>query len=103
MEWMINEALPGRICQGKSHAGDIPEVITLTLNGRRLYQLQKFLENEACQAAGDYFRVRWVVLMAEELRRAVYSRPEESYATKQVFAPNLPASRPPKRESQKAA
>lgn len=69
MEFMVQEALKGRISQGKSHKGDIPEVVNLQLQGKTLYQLQNFLEAEIGQG-GDYFRVRWLVLLLEELHGA---------------------------------
>jgi hypothetical protein len=62
--------LEGRITQGKSHKGDIPDLVTLNLKGRSLYQLQRFFEDEV-RKGGDYSRVRWMVLMAEELRISV--------------------------------
>ena len=68
--WMVKDALEVRIAQGKSHTGALPERVTLTLDGKRVYQLQKFLEEEMTKG-GDHFRIRWLVLMAEDLRLAV--------------------------------
>jgi len=69
MDFMIEEALAGRPSLGKSRKGNLPEKVTLELNGKRLYQLVKFLEEEASKG-GDFFRIRWLVMMWEELRNA---------------------------------
>jgi hypothetical protein len=68
--FLVDEALEGRISQGKSHKGDIADIVTVQLKGKSLYQLQTFFEEEV-KKGGDFFRVRWMVLMAEELRFAV--------------------------------
>jgi len=73
--WMYEDGLAGRIAAGKSHHGATNENISLILSGKRVYQLQKFLEEEVGKG-GDYFRVRWLVLMAEEIRLAVYEASE---------------------------
>ena len=67
---MAEDALEGRMTVGKSHQGSTPEQVTLALPGKRIYQLQKFFEEEAAKG-GDWFRVRWMVVMAEEIRMAV--------------------------------
>ena len=70
--WMAEDALEGRISSGKSHKGSVDDDLLLVLPGKRVYQLQKFLETEAANG-GDYFRVRWLILMAEDVRLAVAS------------------------------
>jgi hypothetical protein len=72
MPWMAEDALTGRIHVGKSHKGDVAGELNLHLDGKRVYQLQKFLEEEAAKG-GDYFRVRWLILMSEDVRTAVAS------------------------------
>jgi hypothetical protein len=72
--WMAEDALQGRIPAGKSHSGDVSGAVTLSLKGKRVYQLQKFLEEEATKG-GDYFRVRWLILMSEDVRTAVSNAP----------------------------
>lgn len=64
------DAREGRICLGKSHKGDAPDVITLTVTGKFAYEMQQFFEAEASKG-GDFFKVRWMVLLAEQLRMAV--------------------------------
>lgn len=68
--WMVDDCSEGRVALGKSRKGDLPEDVQLDLNGRRIYQLQKFLHEEI-KLGGDYFRVRWLVVMSEELREAI--------------------------------
>ena len=70
MDWMVQEALEGRITAGKSHKGDVAEQVSLTLQGKTVYQLQQFLEDEI-KHGGDFFRVRWLVLLHEEIRMGV--------------------------------
>ncbi len=69
-EIMVNDALQGRISQGKSKRGDAPDVITLSVSGKFAYEMQQFFEAEASKG-GDFFRVRFMVLLAEQLRLAV--------------------------------
>jgi hypothetical protein len=64
------DAREGRICLGKSRKGDAPDEITLTVSGKFAYDMQQFFEAEASKG-GDFFRVRWMVLLAENLRLAV--------------------------------
>jgi hypothetical protein len=68
--WQVEDALEGRLSVGKSRNGSGNEECTLRMSGKRLYQLQKFLEEEA-EKGGVYFRVRMCVVLAEELREAV--------------------------------
>lgn len=68
--WMVEDAQQGRISKGRSGSGDLPDRVTLTFAGKRVYQLQKFLEEEIAKG-GDLFRVRWLVLACEDLREAV--------------------------------
>lgn len=74
---MAEDALEGRITVGKSHHGSVAGEINLSLIGRRVYELQKFLEQEI-EKGGDYFRVRWLVLTEEEIKTAVAKAQEES-------------------------
>lgn len=68
--WWIDDALEGRLSVGKARDGSGPEEYILRISRKRVYQLQQFLEEEA-EKGGDYFRVRMLVLLAEELRNAV--------------------------------
>lgn len=68
--WMVDDCSDGRISQGRSHSGNVADEVVLKLKGKRLYQLQKFLEEEIVKG-GDFFRVRWMVVMSEELRQAI--------------------------------
>lgn len=69
MDWMVQDALQGRISCGKSKKGDASERISLELPGRMVYQWQQFLEDEI-RRGGDFFRIRWLVLFSEEIRKA---------------------------------
>jgi hypothetical protein len=73
--WMCEDALAGRISQGKSHQGNIPESVILELHGKRVYQMHRFFEEEIAKG-GEFFRVRWLVLVTEELREAVQKASE---------------------------
>jgi hypothetical protein len=74
----VEDALPGRFCLGKSRHGDYPENLTLSFKGKTVYQLQRFLEEEA-EKGGDFFRVRLLVLLAEELRVAIVADIEREH------------------------
>jgi hypothetical protein len=69
-EYMLNQALSGRIYAGRDKKGDAPETITLTITGRFAYEMQQFLQTEACKG-GDYPRVRFLVMLSEQLANAV--------------------------------
>jgi hypothetical protein len=75
--YMLEDALNGRITLGKSRAGNIPEKVVVELKGKWVYQLQKFLEEEAAKG-GNFFQVRWMVVMREELCRAVQDANERA-------------------------
>jgi hypothetical protein len=68
--WMVEDDMAGRISVGKSRSGALTADITLVFDGKRVFQLQKFFEEEAVKG-GEFFRIRWLVLMSEELRLAV--------------------------------
>jgi hypothetical protein len=68
--WMVEDAIDGTISMGKSHKGDVPERISITMNGRSIYRLQQFLQAQA-SLGGNYYRVRAMVYLAEELRIAM--------------------------------
>ncbi len=68
--WKIEDAQAGRIPVGKSHQGESEGTMYLEMDGRRVYQLQKYLE-EQVEHGGEFFNVRMVVLLHEELRQAV--------------------------------
>jgi len=68
--WKVEEALPGRMSQGKGHQGPADERIDLKISGRRVYQMQKYFE-ERIEKGGEFFEVRMLVLLHEELRAAV--------------------------------
>jgi len=81
-EMMVSDALVGRISQGKSKLGDAPDVITLTVTGQFAFEMQQFFEPEASKG-GDFFRVRWMVLLAENLRLAVAEARDEKRRKKE--------------------
>ena len=66
----IAEALEGSLRAGKSRGGRKDVTVTLTLPERSVYQLQRMLE-EMATANPDWFKVRAVVLLSEDLRKAV--------------------------------
>ena len=66
----IAEALEGSLRAGKSRGGRADVSLTLTLPERSVYQLQRMLE-EMATANPDWFKVRAVVLLSEDLRKAV--------------------------------
>ena len=68
--WMVEEALPGRLSKDNSHHGPPDETLRLYISGRRVYQLQKYLEERAAKG-GEFFEVRMLVMMHESLREAV--------------------------------
>ena len=76
------DAQEGRISLGKSRKGDAPDVITLTVSGKFAYDMQQFFEAEASKG-GDFCRVRWMVLLAEQLRQAVIEAREDERRKKQ--------------------
>jgi hypothetical protein len=69
-DWMVDDCSDGRVSLGKSRKGSLPEHVNLQMNGQRLYQLQRFLEEEI-KKGGDCFSVRWLVVMSEHLREAI--------------------------------
>jgi hypothetical protein len=68
--WMVEEAMPGRLTAGKSHHGETAERLNLEMDGRTVYHLQKYLEQQI-EKAGAFFEIRELVLLSEDLRRAV--------------------------------
>jgi hypothetical protein len=75
-EMMVNEALKGKISKGRSKSGDAPDEINIKVTGKFAYDLQQFLQSEVSKG-GDYFRVRFMVLLAEKLRMAVVEAKEK--------------------------
>jgi len=65
--WKVEDALEGRLTIGKSRGGPKNEEYLLRISGKRLWQLQKFLE-ETAQKGGPWFDVRMVVMLAEAVR-----------------------------------
>ena len=70
--WMVDDALEGRVTVGKTRSGGGEEEYILKISGKRLFQLQKFLE-EAGEHPTNFFHARMAVLLWEELRRGVLS------------------------------
>lgn len=68
--WKVEDALPGRLSMGKGHNGGLEKQLILELDGKRVYQLQKYLE-EQIGKGGEFFTIRLLVLLHEELRQAV--------------------------------
>jgi hypothetical protein len=81
-EMMVKDAMEGRISRGKSKDGDAPDVITLTVSGKFAYEMQQFFEAEASKG-GDFFKVRWMVLLAEQLRQAVAQARDDEHRKKE--------------------
>jgi len=68
--WMVEDALEGRVTVGKGHGAHAGEEYLVKISGKRMYQLQKFLE-EAAAEGGNFFRARMAVTLWEELRRGI--------------------------------
>jgi len=68
--WMVEDALEGRLTVGKDHGAHAGEEYLVKISGKRMYQLQKFLE-EAAEQGGNFFKARMAVMLWEELRRGV--------------------------------
>jgi hypothetical protein len=68
--WMVEDALEGRVSIGESRGGRGEAEAVIHLSQKRLYQLQKFLE-EAVEAGGGFFRQRMAVTLWEELRKGL--------------------------------
>ena len=66
--WMVEDALEGRVSIGESRGGRGEQEAVIRLPQKRLYQLQKFLE-EAAAEGGNFFRSRMAVMLWEELRQ----------------------------------
>jgi len=73
--WMVEDALEGRLAQGKGRGAHAGEEYVVKLSGKRMFQLQKFLE-EAAEEGGNFFRARMAVLLWEELRRNIVIGPK---------------------------
>jgi hypothetical protein len=69
--FMLEEALPGRIFAGKCKQGDIPEDVHLVLPGKRVYELQQYLQAQVTLSC-NYFVTRWLVVITEEIRAALH-------------------------------
>jgi len=71
--WMVEDALEGRLTVGKDHGAHAGEEYMVRLSGKRMFQLQKFLE-EAAEQGGNFFKARMAVMLWEELRRGIVVR-----------------------------
>ena len=71
--WMVEDALEGRLTVGKGHGEHAGEEYLVKLSGKRMFQLQKFLE-EAVAEGGNCFKQRMAVPLWEELRRGIVMR-----------------------------
>ena len=71
--WMLEDALEGRMTVVKDHGAHAGEEYLVKISGKRMYQLQKFLE-EAAEQGGNFFRARMAVMLWEELRRGIVVR-----------------------------
>jgi hypothetical protein len=70
MDSAIEEALEGRVSVGRSRGGRKDCLLSIVLSERAVYRLQTLLERRAIES-DNWFEVREVVLLAEELRVAV--------------------------------
>ncbi len=68
--WMVEDAMEGRLTCGKSRGGPKDEEYLLKISGKRLFQLQKLLEERAA-APANFFEARMAVMLWEEIRRGV--------------------------------
>jgi len=67
--WKVDDALAGRLTAGKGRNGPGDEIYHLELTGKRMYQLQQYLEEKA-RNNPDFFDLRMAVLFLEELKKA---------------------------------
>jgi hypothetical protein len=70
---MVEDALEGRLALGKGHGAHTGEEYLVRLSGKRMHQLQKFLE-EAAEEGGNFFKARMAVTLWEALRQGVITR-----------------------------
>lgn len=70
VEFMIEDVKPGRVCQGKSRHGDAPDVVHLKMSGRRIYQLQQFIE-DAVPKGGEFSQVKGLCFLYQELEASL--------------------------------
>ncbi len=68
--WKVEDAMEGRLTLGKARDGRTDEEYLLRISGKRLFQLQKFLEEAAAKPA-DFFDGRMAVMLWEEIRRGI--------------------------------
>ena len=66
----VDEALEGSLRAGKSRGGRVDVWLELRLTERTVYKLQRLLEGLAAHS-DNYFEIRQVVLISEEVRVAV--------------------------------
>ena len=76
--WEIDEALEGSLRAGKARGGRRDVWIELRLGERTVYKLQRLLEGVAAESK-NWFEIRELVLLSEELRWAVvlYERQQD--------------------------
>ena len=68
--WMVEDALTGRVTVGESRGYKGEEEYLVKISRKRMFQLQKFLE-EAAAEGGNFFKARMAVTLWEELRRGI--------------------------------
>jgi len=67
--WKVEDALAGRLTAGKGRNGPGDEIYHLELTGKRLFQLQQYLEEHA-KNNPDFFDLRMAVMFLEDLKKA---------------------------------
>lgn len=70
LEFMQDEADPGRICVGKSKHGDAPAIVHLKVSYRRIYQLQRFIEDEIPKG-GAFAQIKGLCFLYETLEKVM--------------------------------
>lgn len=75
--WMVEDALEGRVTIGKSRAKQGDQTAVIRLPQKRLYHLQKFLE-EAAEKGGNFFEARMAVMLWESLREGLTTHRDET-------------------------
>lgn len=70
VEFMVEDVKPGRICQGRSHHGNAPDLVYLRLSFRRIYQLREFIEDEIPKG-GKFSDVKGLCCLHERLEASM--------------------------------
>ena len=80
----VEEALEGSLRAGKSHGGREDVWLDLRLTERTVFKLQRKLEGLAADSK-NWFEIRAVVLLSEDVRRAVIDYQREQGLREQAL------------------